>query len=283
MEDKIKLQEISKKYKTFFMENMSFSIKKGYITGLIGPNGAGKTTLIKAIMGMIHIDAGKIYYDGTGTQGEDAAYCQDIGLVMDAPMFCKDWTMDALSKAMRLGYAAWDETMFFSYLERFSIDRKLKVKELSKGMGVKLMLAAALSHGAKTLVLDEPTSGFDPSMRDSFIDMLQEFAQDEAHSVLFSTHITQDLEAVADYIVFVQDGKKIFEGSKDSFLERFLLIKGDSADFEKINKESIIGAKKNMSHFEALIEKEKKNSIGVPIETQMPSIEKIMVYFRRGQ
>lgn len=282
MENKIEIVNFQKNYKTFSIEDLSFEVPKGFITGFIGPNGSGKTTTIKAILSLINIDGGKIIYDGKINNG-DRNYLQEVGVVIDSPFLPKDWSIKEINKAMRLGYKNWDENQFFSYLEKFKIDKNLKIKELSKGMHVKMLVATAISHGAKTLILDEPTSGLDPSAREELTDILQKFVEDEENTVLFSTHITQDLEEVADFIIFIMDGKKIFFGPKDEFLEEFLIVKGGLEELEEIEPKILIGTKKHSTGFESMIKVKDYQNLSGDLITEKATIDKIMKFYNRGE
>ncbi len=250
MVNKIQLKNISKEYNTFKLNGVSFDIPKGYITGFIGKNGAGKTTSIKSILSLINLDKGEIVYDNESI--ENKKYLQDIGIIMDDSFLSKDWDMNIVNSIMKIGYENWNDKLFFKYLNRFNIDKKLKVKALSRGMKIKLMLSIALSHDAKTLILDEPTSGLDPSMRDEFTDIMKEFVDSEDNTVLFSTHITQDLEAIADYIVFIDGGRLVDFDTKDDFIDKYIVVKGYNEQLEYIPNEIIYGKKTNAMGFEVL-------------------------------
>ena len=277
MTDKIRARALSKNFGKFKLGPNDFAIKKGYVTGFIGKNGMGKTTTIKALLSLINYDGG-IFLDGKKI--EDLSYLQDVGLVMDDSFLGKDWTLDLVNKAMSVGYENWDEKSFYGYLDKFNLDRAKKVEELSRGMKIKLMLAIALSHQAKILILDEPTSGLDPAMRDELVDMILDFMEDEENTVLFSTHITQDLDRIADYIVFIDEGQIVFEGLKDEFYDKFLLIKGGLEELEKIKNIKILGQKMTKVNFEALILREdyKENQ---NLVADVPTIDEIMIYYGR--
>lgn len=277
MTDKIRARALSKNFDKFKLGPNDFVIKKGYVTGFIGKNGMGKTTTIKALLSLINYD-GEIFLDGKKI--EDLSYLQDVGLVMDDSFLGKDWTLDLVNKAMSVGYENWDEATYYAYLDKFNLEKGKKVEELSRGMKIKLMLAIALSHQAKILILDEPTSGLDPAMRDELVDMILDFMEDEENTVLFSTHITQDLDRIADYIVFIDEGQIVFEGLKDEFYDKFLLIKGGLEDFEKIKNLKILGQKMTKVNFEALILREdyKENQ---NLVADVPTIDEIMIYYGR--
>lgn len=277
MTDKIMAKNLSKTYEKFKLGPNDFAIKKGFVTGFIGKNGMGKTTTIKALLSLINYD-GEIFLDGKKIN--DLTYLQDVGLVMDDSFLGKDWTLDLVSEAMAIGYDRWDSKTYYEYLNKFGLEREKKVCELSRGMKIKLMLAIALSHQAKILILDEPTSGLDPAMRDELVDMILDFMEDPYHTVLFSTHITQDLDRIADYIVFIDQGKIVFEGPKDEFYDKFLLIKGGLDDFEKIKNFKVYGQKKSKVNFEALVLREDYRE-DENLVAEVPSIDQIMIYYGR--
>ena len=277
MTDKIRARGLSKNYEKFKLGPNDFAIKKGFVTGFIGKNGMGKTTTIKALLSLINYD-GELFLDDKKI--EDLSYLQDVGLVMDDSFLGKDWTLDLVNDAMKMGYENWDSKSFYAYLDKFALDKGKKVEELSRGMKIKLMLAVALSHKAKILILDEPTSGLDPAMRDELVDIILDFMENEENTVLFSTHITQDLDRIADYIVFIDEGKIVFEGTKDEFYDKFLLIKGGLDDYERIKNFKILGQKMTKVNFEALILREDyiKNE---NLVAEVPSIDQIMIYYGR--
>ena len=278
MDNKIELRGLSKHYHSFSLDGLSFSVPKGYITGFIGRNGAGKTTTLKALLSLIHAE-GELLIDGGPVSSLE--YLEKVGIVMDEPFLATEWDMDLVNRAMRLGYKGWDEASFFRYLERFSISRRLKVKELSRGMRIKLMLSCALSHGADLLILDEPTSGLDPMMRDEFVDLIKEFVEDENRTVLFSTHITQDLEAVADFIVFIDEGHLVRACSKDAFVDSYRVLRGDRALPDRLGAGLTLGAKVSSVGAEVLVEKDTPCPAGMDVLSEVPTIEKIMTLYGR--
>lgn len=277
MTDKILAKNLAKDYDKFKLGPNNFAIKKGLVTGFIGKNGMGKTTTIKALLSLINYD-GEIFLDGKKIN--DLSYLQDVGLVMDDSFLGKDWTLDLVDQAMDVGYKNWDAKVYYGYLDKFGLEKEKKVCELSRGMKIKLMLAIALSHDAKILILDEPTSGLDPAMRDELVDMILDFMEDPDHTVLFSTHITQDLDRIADYIVFIDQGKIVFEGTKDELYEQFLLIKGGLDDYEKIKSLKIFGQKKSQFNFEALVLREDYKE-DADLVVEVPTIDQIMIYYGR--
>lgn len=280
--DKFYVENINKVYSNFSLKDLSFDLKEGYITGFIGPNGSGKTTTIKSILNFIKIDSGEVLYNNKKTVNFD--YLKDIGIVTDSTYLPKDWRIREVNEVMNIGYENWDSNLFYELLQMYKIDKDLKVKSLSRGMSTKLMMAVALSHKATCLILDEPTSGLDPSAREEFRDIIQDYMdKDSKNTVLFSTHITSDLEQIADYILFIMDGKRIFYGTKDDLMDEFRLIKGDEGDFSLIDRDKIIGKKKYLTRCEALINKRDLNLINDNFIIEQPSLDNIMTFFKRGE
>ena len=279
--DRVALKNIRKEYSTFTLDGVSFPVKEGFITGFIGPNGSGKTTTIRAILNLNHLNEGEVLY--RGVRPEDNDYLQDVGIVLDESYFPKDWSVGDVNNVLSVGYKNWKVTEFSKRVAGCGIDEKLNVKSLSRGMTTKLMLAAALSHGAKTLVLDEPTSGLDPRSRDEFRDTIQRYmAEDEEHTVLFSTHITEDLEAIADYIAFIMDGAMIFYGTKDDFLEAYRIVKCSETNLSGVDPKKILGKKKTSTHVEVLVAAEAAKAFGENTVVEKPSIDRIMTFYHRG-
>lgn len=253
MPDILRLDRVSKTFQGFALEDLSFTLKPGFIMGLVGPNGSGKTTTIKLIMNMLHRDRGCITVDGIdNTTNEDEAK-KRIGYVSDDNFFVQEWRTADVARAMDLYYDTFDRPTFDQYLERFDLPRNRAIKAFSRGMRARLMMAAALSHETRLLLLDEPTGGLDPAVRSGMLDILQEYISDGTRSVLFSTHITPDLERIADQIAFLFRGRLVFAEDKDAVLESFRLIKGRpdqlSADLER----RLIGVRTNSLGFEGLI------------------------------
>lgn len=278
MTSKIDLHNVKKRYETFQLGELSLSIPKGYITGFIGNNGQGKTTLIRSILSFIHFE-GTILVDGKKNVNSD--FLQRTGVVMDEPFLGKDWTIALVNQVMEVGYDHWDSRRFFDLIKRFSLPLGAKVGELLRGMKIKLMLSMALSHKGDLLILDEPTSGLDPGTRDEFVDIIQEFMEEEENTVLFSTHITGDLEAIADYILFIEEGKLVRFGTKEELLAFYLIVKGGLDDFEKMDRGNLLGWKKTSVAFEGLIRKDVRDSLPSGMITERGSIEKIMILYGR--
>lgn len=225
----LKLENVKKSLANFELDNVSFSLPKGYIMGLIGSNGAGKTTTIKLILNMLDIENGNIEVLGKDYKENEKEIKQNIGVVFDSNFFVDTWTIKETEQALSVFYHEWNNEKFRLILKRFGLPLSKKINELSRGMQMKLMLACAFSHNAKLLILDEPTSGLDPATRNEFLEILQEFIQDGEKSVLFSTHITTDLERITDYITYLENGRVIYTGDMDGLMQKYYLIKGEPA------------------------------------------------------
>lgn len=204
----------------FTLDDVTFDLPSGYIMGLVGPNGAGKSTLIKLILNMTTRDAGRIEVLGLDAMADEERVKEQLGVVLDSSYFIEYMTVDAVERTSRPMYPLWDHNLFDAYLRRFGLGRNKKIKDLSRGMQMKLMLAVALSHDAKLLILDEPTSGLDVLSRDELMDILSDYVADGEHSVIFSTHITADLERCADFLTYITHGMLYYSGPKDELKTR---------------------------------------------------------------
>ena len=256
MNNYLEVHNLSKSFDKFKLNNINFTLPKGYIMGLIGPNGAGKTTTIKLILNMLKRDSGEIKIMGLDNIDNEQKIKNELGIVFDSNYFSDDWTVTQTEKAVSIFYPHWNKQKFANMLKQFRIAPDKKIKELSKGMQMKLMLACAFSYDAKLLILDEPTSGLDPVSRDELLNILLQYIEDGEHSVLFSTHITADLERVADYITYINNGELFFSGSKDEFLNMFRLVKGGKNDLNDSLRAKAIGLRTFSTGFEALLKTE---------------------------
>jgi len=282
MSNIVEVNNLVKKYDTFSLKGVSFNVPAGLIMGFIGQNGAGKTTTIKSILNIVKPDTGTINLFGLDNKTNTTQINEQIGVVMDVPFFVDDWNMNDVENAISSFYANWDHQKYAELLQGFNIEKKKKVNELSRGMKVKLMISVALSHNAKLLILDEPTSGLDPVARDELCDLLSDFVSDETNSVLFSTHITSDLEKIADYITFIFDGQIVFTGPKDDFLEKYLLIKGGVNEITAEQKKLTIGYREHPTGFEGMIEARHANKLPKTLLFEQPSLEEIIVFMNKG-
>lgn len=276
--NKIEIKKLKKNYQNFALKDVNFSIPEGYVTGFIGRNGMGKTTTIKSILSLIQYQ-GEIL----SIHGDDKTKLnnQKIGVIMDDSFLAKDWNMELVNQAMKVGYDEWNENAYWKFLEKFNIDKKLKVKELSRGMKIKLMLSIALSHNAELLILDEPTSGLDPSMREEFVEVISDYMQDDNHTVLFSTHITQDLETIADYIVFIDNGEIVLALEKEDFINYFMILKCGLESQNILDSSAILGQKKTKYNIEYLVKRDAIQEIPNEYVEDEITIDKIMILYGR--
>ncbi len=259
MENIIEIKNLTKKYDgKFELGKIDISIPKGVIAGLIGENGAGKTTLIKSILNIIKIDSGEIKIFGKDYKKEEKIIKEDIGVVLDNMFFPELLNAKDINNTMKNIYVNWDSELYFSYLKKFNLPENKPLKSMSKGMRKKLEIITAISHKPKLLILDEPTSGLDPIARSEVIEIFQKFIEDEEHSILLSTHITSDLEHIADEIIFIDKGQKILQKSRDEIIDNYGILKCDIDYFTNIDKKDIIAYKKTKYSYEILISNKAK-------------------------
>ncbi len=248
----IEIKNLQKNYPNFKLDIDDITIPSGIIMGLIGENGAGKTTLIKSILNIINIDSGDIKI--LGKDSNDFDIKEDIGVVLDNSFFPNLLNPKDINSIMKDIYKTWDESLFYKYLENFKINDKQQLKTMSKGMVKKVEIATALAHQPKILILDEPTSGLDPIVRNEVLDIFLDFMKDDDHTIILSTHITSDLEHVADNITFIDSGKIVLNKSRDEIMDNYGILKCDIDSFDKIDKKDIVAYKKNKYDYEILID-----------------------------
>lgn len=236
----IEIKNVTKDYGDFKLDNISFSVPEGSVCGFIGQNGAGKTTTIKAILDAINIDQGEIFVFGQNIKNDSATLREDIGVVFDEMGFHEFMTGKDINIMMKNIYKNWDEKVFFEYLKRFSLPVKKPCGDFSRGMRMKLQIAVALSHNAKLLIMDEPTSGLDPIVRNEMLQIFREFVIKEDHTILLSSHITGDLEKLADEVVFINGGKIVLAGNKDEIIEKHGLLKCKKDELKEISESLIV-------------------------------------------
>lgn len=275
---------LTKKYSNFTLDNISFSIPSGSIVGLIGENGAGKSTTVNSILGLIKKDSGKITILGHDIDSFDYAVKEKVGVVFDGSNFSEELTPIKLSKVLCNIYSSWDKPYYNNLLSRLGIPASKKIKTFSKGMKMKLSIVVAFAHHPHLLILDEATCGLDPIVRDDILDMFLEFVQDEEHSILVSSHITSDLEKVADYIVFIHAGKIIFCKTKDELLEHYGIIKCGAAQFDAIDKNDIIAYRKQDYEWQILVANRGRAVKKYPKAIVIPAtIDEIMLLYVKGE
>lgn len=280
------LKNVNKKYEksNFAIKDISFSVPEGSIVGFIGENGAGKSTTMNCILNVIRRDSGAIEIFGREMTDEDIDIRENIGVVYDSNNFPEYLTARQLADILGRIYSKWDDFCFEQFLRRFGLPESQKIKTYSRGMSMKLAIAVALSHDSKLLILDEATSGLDPVMRDEILDVLLEFVKQENHSILLSSHITSDLEKIADYIVFIHNGEIILSKTKDELIYEYGVIRCSENDFHNILSEDILSSMKKDYQIDVLIknrkliEKKYKNLI-----VDSVSLDEIMLLLVKGE
>ncbi len=285
MNNAIEVRGLTKTYpgSSFKLNNISFTLPKGCIMGFIGENGAGKTTTIKAMLNLLHYDSGEISILGLEHQKNELEIKQQIGVVFDEGCFYDTLRAKDVSLIMRSIYTNWNDKIFLSYLNKFNIPVNLTVKQYSRGMKMKLSIAVALSHAPKLLILDEATSGLDPVIRNEILDEFLAFIQDEEHSIFISSHITSDLEKIADYITFIHKGNLILSENKDILLNEYGLLKCGKEMFDKIHSNDILGYRTSQFGYEVLVANRQQAKRKYPdCVVDHVSLEEIMLYYVKG-
>lgn len=280
MDTILELSGLTKAYDGFRLDDLNLSIAPGTITGLVGANGAGKSTTIKLILNLIRRDAGTIRVFGLDNIQNEREIKEKIGVVFDEPCFHETLAPRHIDGYMRGVYAGWDSARFRQFLRDFGLPENKAVKEFSRGMKMKLSIAAAMSHGASLLILDEPTSGLDPLVRDEILDIFLDFLQDESHAILLSSHITSDLDKIADTIALLHGGRLLFHEEKDALREDYAVVKGGRDQLRTLEEGELIGLQTNEFGFEALCRRETARR-HPELVAERPTIEEIMLFYTR--
>lgn len=271
----LKLSGVSKVYDGFSLQNVNIELPRGCIMGFIGENGAGKSTTIKCIMDLIHRNSGEIQ-----VLGQDVSAVRDkIGVVMDECSFPENLCAKDINSILKRIYKSWNEDEFSSYLKRFELPEQKMVKEYSRGMKMKLSIAAALAHDPELLILDEATSGLDPIVREEILDVFLEFIQDERRAIFVSSHIISDLEKICDYITLIHKGKVMLSDPKDELLDKYVVVKCGDKQLENIAEEAIIGVRRNQFGVQALA---LRDAIPHGLVSDRATIEDIMLFLAKG-
>ena len=286
MENILELQQICKSFpkSNFILDKLSFSLPYGSILGFVGENGAGKTTTIGCILNTVRKDSGMVKLFGKEMRDTDTDIREKIGVVYDGDNFPGFWTAKQLSQIMEGIYTQWDHALFQKYLEDFHLPVKQKIKNYSRGMTMKLAIAVALSHHPQLLILDEATSGLDPVMRDEMLDVFLEFVQEESHSILLSSHITSDLEKVADYITFIHNGKLILTASKNDLVYHYAVMRCRESQFLALDPGDIIAYRKRDFQIDVLVDngKEAQRKYKDAVVDHV-SVDEIMLLLVKGE
>lgn len=283
MENILEVKGLNKSYQNFSLQDISFSLPEGCITGFIGINGAGKTSTLKSILGLTPKTSGNIRLFGMDMDTNEKEIKERIGIVLDDGGFYDELNLSEMKNIVASAYKSWDENEYREYLKRFSLNPKQKINTLSKGMRMKYALALALSHKAELLIMDEPTSGLDPLIRSQLLDILKEFMNNGGHGVFFSTHITSDLDKIADMLIMIDNGQIIFQEEKDILLDEYRIVKGDIKDLHIDTEKLLMNIDKTIFGFTAItkyadkVRKIMPNSI-----IERPTIEDIMLCNVKG-
>lgn len=278
----VSFNNVSKRLGTFRLENISMELPGGYILGLIGPNGAGKTTMLHLMLGLYTPDEGEIHITNREYNTQEKEIREELGVVLVEDLF--DTTMTLLENGEAYGqfYKNYDKKLFEQYLERFELDSKRRFGRLSKGEKLKFQFAFALSHDAKLLVLDEPTGNFDPEFRNDFFGILKTFIADGTRSVILATHLTEDLDRIADYILYLDKGKTIFSGDIETLRESYRLVSGESYKIKLIKEDKIIHKEETAFGTKALVKHKKHVKYDEALIETVPSIEELMYFISKG-
>lgn len=278
----LKIENIVKNYPSFSLKNISFDVKPGQIMGFIGRNGAGKTTTLKCIMNLVHYENGKVTVFDKDMSENELENKQRIGFALSELNYYPNKTIRQLMNVTKRFYKKFDEKKFLEACKLFNLNIDKKLEELSSGMKVKYSVAIALSHHAELLILDEPTSGLDPVSRDEILDIFHQIVKNKDRAILFSTHITSDLDKCASDITYIHDGEIIYTGTKNDFIKSYLFIKDKSSNKDLLSE--YISYKEFDDHIEGLVNVDKKKLFTKKnIEISEPDLEQIMVYIERSK
>lgn len=284
MENILEIKNLTKEYDKFKLNNINLNLPKGTIMGFIGENGAGKTTTMKTVLNIVNRDSGSIKVFGKDNIKEEELIKEDIGTVLNDSFLSEYLTPKDINKIMKNFYRTWDEKLYFKYIEHFKLPENKMSKEFSSGMKIKLKIIVALAHHPKLLILDEPTSGLDPIARNEILDLFQEFIQNEEHSILVSSHITSDLEHIADYITLINNGEIVLSKLKDELIEQFGLVKCTEQEFNQIDSNDYIKYRKNRNEYDLLTENKYKFKKKYNIQViDKPGLDDIMTLYIKGK
>lgn len=275
----LEVKNLNKTFKEFSLKDVNIKVPAGKIVGLIGENGAGKTTIIKCVLDAMAKDSGNVKLFGL-----DYSYKlkDDIGIVYDDSFINESFTIKDLNLIMKNTYSKWDQKLFYKYIKEFNIPYKKEIKKLSTGMRKKVEIAACISHHPKLLILDEPTSGLDPVIRSEILDIFQEFVENKNNSILLSTHITSDLEHIADDVIFISKGQIIFDEPLKKIKEDYIVIELNKDEFKKFNKKDITRYKENRNDYQVLIEKKNMKKDYTKFIRNITTLDDIMLLYIRG-
>lgn len=278
----LEVKNLCKSYKDFELKNITFDLPKGYIAGYVGQNGAGKTTTLNLITGMCQAMQGEVRIEGKLYREDPIAYKECIGYIGDESYFPKELKVKDIRRILDMNYPSFQKEKFDRMAEDWKLPKNKKLQEFSRGMKVKLMFAAVLSRETKLLILDEATNGLDPVVREDVLHILQDYIEDGERSILFSTHVLSDLEQIADYILFIDNGQLLLKEAKDDLLDQFLLVKGGRQDLQKGMEHKLIGCSDGEFGFEAMIAADDAAGLGSGFVFDKPNIDQIVLHFIRN-
>ena len=284
MKNVVELKNVTKHFKDFSVKNIDLQVKQGFITGFIGANGAGKSTTIKMMMNLLKPDAGEINIFGLDYKNHEKAIKERIGFVYDGNVFFEGLNLRDIKRIVAPAYKHWDDALFYQYIETFGLPLNKSIKTFSKGMQMKASLAIALSHQAELIIMDEPTAGLDPIFRRELLDLLQELMIDGSRTIFFSTHITTDLDRIADYIAFMQGGELVFNQSIHDIAENYALVKGGLDLLDRDTEKDFVHIHRAPTGFQALTANVNavKSTFGNTVVIERASLEDIMYSFKGG-
>lgn len=282
MENVVELTGVTKNLKGFAVKNINLQVKQGFVTGFIGANGAGKSTTIKMIMNLLKPDVGDVKVFGLDYRTHEKAIKERIGFVYDGNVFFEGLNLKDIKRIVGPAYKKWDDALFYKYVEQFGLPLNKAIKTFSKGMQMKASLAIALSHHAELIIMDEPTAGLDPIFRRELLDLLHELMLDGSRTIFFSTHITTDLDRIADYIAFIQNGELVFNQSIHEVAENYALVKGGMDLLDPDTEKAFVHIHSAPTGFEALTDNIKavKNIFGDSVVIERASLEEIMYHMK---
>lgn len=280
MANALEVRGLCKQYEGFALDHVSFTLPRGCVMGLIGENGAGKSTTIKAILNLIHRDAGEIHVLGWDNIADERTVKEHIGVVLEDGCFLNTMNARQVDVLMGKAYKKWNSAQFFGFLKRFGIDTDKKIKDYSKGMRMKTNIAVAMSHDAELLIMDEPTSGLDPVVRDEVLDLFYDFMQDDTHAILLSSHITSDLDKIADYITLIHGGRVALSEPRDTLLDIYGVLRCTADQLSALDPSAVRGKRVGAFGCEALVRRDGVPQ-GWPVEPV--NIEQVMLFLTRGE
>lgn len=282
MDNIVTINNLCKSYGDFKLKNISFNIPMGHVVGIIGENGAGKTTTIKAILNLININSGNINIFGLDNIKYERQIKENISVVLDDSFLPGYYDLLDINKVMKVIHKNWDEKLYFDYIEKFNLSKNKMIKHYSKGMLIKIKIAVALSTNPRLLILDEPTSGLDPIARTDILDIFSDYVESTNNSILISSHITSDLEKIADSIILIDNGEILFNRTRDELLNNYLLIRCNEDEFNKVKNEDYIRYKKDRFEYKVLVNSNFENSYNLE-NINKATLEDIMLLYTRGE